>query len=122
MNKQTTLELIKTILGDIPYLFFDINLIDESVVVDLERAPGWEFKVDAVSQKDGVIYLETWPAKERGCAPDVEGITENVLYPFPLSEVAGTHNGPGEILEALEVLVPALRENPNLGVKPRDFG
>ena len=122
MNKQTTLERIKAILGDIPYLHFDINLIDESVGIDLERAPRWEFKVDAISQKDGVIYLETWPAKGCGCAPDLEGISENELYIFPLSEVAGTHNGPVEILEALEVLVPALQENPNLGVKHRDFG
>lgn len=120
MNKQTTFERIKTILGDIPYLLFDIDLIDESVVVDLERAPGWEFKVDAVSQKDGEIFLETWPAKERGCAQDVEGISENELYIFPLNEVAETHNGPGEILETLELLVPLLPENPNIAVKPRN--
>lgn len=120
MQKEIILERIKALLGDIAYLFFDINLIDESVIVDLEKAPGWEFKVDAVSQKDGVIFLETWPAKERGCAQDLEGISENELYIFPLNEVAETHNGPGEILETLELLVPLLPENPNLAVKPRD--
>lgn len=120
MQKEIILERIKALLGDIAYLLFDINLIDESVIVDLEKAPGWEFKVDAVSQKDGVIYLETWPAKERGCAPDLESISENKLYIFPLNEVAETHNGPGEILETLELLVPLLPENPNLAIKPRN--